>query len=235
MGTLDIPTMGTRIDLDTFLDQTFFGLDTLTMLGDVEDFIEFSESNIGWQKHRELRRAEQECDAAHFDDPHLEAQYRDQTLEGVEYRFEISLRQRVRYAALIALITTIEWVLLALKKRSTFEFPKKPEKTNEAVHALSVFNEKAAISLEQQIQLLEALIQIRNCIVHAAGLLASYKYELELRQRLGALSGVNVSNLNFLGDCINIESGFLEEVIKDVRGWLPNVEKVLLERGLLNQ
>jgi len=227
--------MNTKFDLDTFLDQTFFGIDTLTMLGDVEDFIEFSESNIGWQKNRELRRAEQECDAAHFDDPNSEAQYRDQTLEGVEYRFEISLRQRVRYAALIALITTIEWVLLALKKRAAFEFPKKPEKTNEAVHALSVFNEKAAISLEQQIQLFEALSQIRNCIVHAAGLLASYKHEGELRQRLGALSGVNVSNLNFLGDCINIESGFLEEVIKGVRVWLPNLEKTLLERRLLNQ
>jgi len=227
--------MSTKFDLDTFLDQTSFGLDTLTMLGDVEDFIEFSESNIGWQKHRELRRAEQECDSTHFDDPHLEVQYRNQMLEGVEYRFETSLRQRVRYAALIALITTIEWVLLALKKRAAFEFPKKPEKTNEAVHALSVFNKKADISLEPQIQLLEALSQIRNCIVHAAGLLASYKHEPELRQRLEALPGVKVSNLNFLGDSIELESGFLEGVIRDVRGWLPTVEKSLLEREFLSK
>jgi hypothetical protein len=227
--------MSTKFDLDAFLDQTFFGLDTLTMLGDVEDFIEFSESNIGWQKYRELRRAEQECDAAHFDDPHLGAQYRGQTLEGVEYRFEISLRQRVRYAALIALITTIEWVLLALKKRAVFEFPKKPEKTNEAVHALSVFNEKAAIGLEQEIQLLESLSQIRNCIVHAAGLLASYKHEKELRQRLGGLSGVRVSNVNFLGDSIEIEAGFLEGIIKGVRAWLPGVEKALSNRELVSQ
>lgn len=227
--------MTAKFDLNTFLDQTFFGIDTLTMLGDVEGFIEFSESNIGWQKHRELRRAEQECSNAHLDDPHLEAQYRDQMLEGVEYRFEISLRQRVRYAGLIALITTIEWALLTLKKRTTFKFPKKPDKTNEAVHALSVLNEKAAISLEQQVQLLESLSQIRNCIVHAAGLLASDKYELDLRQGLEKLSGVKVSNLNFLGDSIEIEAGFLEGVIKDVRVWLPNIEKTLLERGLLSQ
>lgn len=93
--------MRAKIDFNTILDQTFFGLDTLTMLGDVEDFIEFSESNIGWQKHRELRRAEQECNNAEFDDPHQEAQYRDQTLQGVEFRFEVSLTQRVRYAALL--------------------------------------------------------------------------------------------------------------------------------------
>jgi hypothetical protein len=227
--------MRAKIDFNTLLDQTFFGLDTLTMLGDVEDFIEFSESNIGWQKHRELRRAELECNNAEFDAPHLEAQYRDQTLEGVEYRFEISLKQRVRYAALIALITTIEWVLLALKRRAAFQFPTKPAKKNEAVHALSVFNEKAAINLEQKIDLLESLSQVRNCIVHAAGLLESYQHEPELRQRIGGLSGVQVSNLNFLGDSIEIEAGFLEGVIKDVRDWLPDVEKALSERGLLSK
>lgn len=125
--------MKTKIDFNTFLDQTFFGLDTLTMLGDVEDFIEFSERNIGWQKQRELRRAEQECNNTEFDDPHLEALHRDQTLQGVEFRFEVSLTQRVRYAGLTALITTIEWVLLALKQRATFTFPKTPNKMNEAI------------------------------------------------------------------------------------------------------
>lgn len=227
--------MSAKFDLNTFLDQTLYGLDILTMLGDVEDFIEFSESNIGWQKHRELRRAERECDDANFDDPHLEAQYRNQTLEGVEYRFEISLKQRVRYAALIALITTIEWALLTLKKRAAFAFPRKPEKTNEAVHALSVFNQKTAINLDQEVQLLESLSQIRNCIVHAAGLLASYKHESELHQRLIGLTGARVSNLNFLGESIEIEAGFLEGVIKNVRVWLPKVEKALIDHGLLNQ
>jgi hypothetical protein len=223
----------TKLGINTLLDQTFFGLDTLTMLGDVEDFIAFSESNIGWQKHRELRLVEQECNGVGFDDPQLEAQYRDQKLEGVQFRFEVSLTQRVRYAALIALITTIEWVLLALKKRTSFAFPKRSENKNEAIHALTVFNEKAALDLEQKILFLEALIQIRNCIVHAAGLLASYKYETELRQRLEKLTGVKVSNLNFLGDGIEIETGFLEDVIKDVRLWLPNVEKAVSERGFL--
>lgn len=227
--------MSTKFDIDAFFDQTFFGLDILTMLGDVEDFIEFSESNIGWQKHRELRRAEQQCDAVHLNDPHLEAQYRDQALEGVEYRFETSLRQRVRYAALIALITTVEWVLLALKKRATFKFPRKPEKTSEAVHALSVFNEIATIGLEKEVQLLESLSQIRNCIVHAAGLLTSYKHESELRQRLDELSGVRVSNISFLGDSIEIEAGFLEGIIKVVRVWLPGVEEALSSRALVSR
>lgn len=225
--------MTLKLDLNTLLNQTLFGLDTLAMLGDIEDFIEFSESNIGWQKHRELRRAEQECNNSEFDEPRLEAQYRDQMIEGVEYRFEVSLKQRVRYAALIALITTIEWVLLALKKRAAFEFPEMPKKKNEAVHALLVFNKKAAIELEQKIMLFETLIQVRNCIVHAAGLLTSYKYEQELRQKIAQLSGIQVSKLNFLGDSIEIGPSFLDSVIKDARIWLPNVEKAASARGLL--
>jgi hypothetical protein len=224
-----------QIDLTTLLNQTFFGLDTLSMLGDIEDFIEFSESNIGWQKHRELRRAEQECNDTGFEDPHLEAQYRDQMLEGVQFRFEVSLTQRVRYAALVSLITTIEWVLIALKKQAAFDFPKTPDKKNEAVHILSVFNAKASLGLEQKIASLETLVFIRNCIVHAAGLLASYKHAAELRQSLSALAGVKVSNQNFLGDGVEIEPGFLEGIIRDARLWLPDVEKAASEQGLLRK
>ncbi|MCG3185943.1 MAG: hypothetical protein IOMNBAOH_00485 [Rhodocyclaceae bacterium] len=136
-------------------------------------------------------------------------------------------------ASIVALITTVEWVLLALKQRTSFAFPQKPDKKNEATHVLSVFNEKAALALEQEILSLEALIYIRNCIVHAAGLLASYKHETELRQRLATMAGIKVSNINFLGEGIEIETGFLQCAIKDVRRWLPNIEKAILERGFI--
>lgn len=219
--------MNKKFDIDTILDQTFFGLDTLSMLGDVEDFIEFSQSNISWQKHREIRRAEQESDGIGFDNPYDEAQYRDQVLAGVEFRFEVSLTQRVRYAALIALVTTIEWVLLAMKKRASFDFSKKPKNKNEVVHILTVFNDEANLGLEDKIKFIENLIYARNCVVHAAGLLDSYEYGKELRIKIAEMPGLKISNINFLGDGIEIESSFLECVIKDVRLWLPALEKSL--------
>ena len=73
--------MTTPLDIEAFLDRTLFSLDTLVMLRDVEDFIDFSEDNIAWQKRRELRRAERDCDDEHFDDPHFAVQYRDQTIQ----------------------------------------------------------------------------------------------------------------------------------------------------------
>lgn len=227
--------MKSKFDLNAFLDQTFFGLDIQTMLGDVEDFVEFSERNIGWQKNRELRRAEHECDVEEFDAPSIEAQYRDQTLEDVEYRFEVSLKQRVRYAALTALITTVEWCLISLKNRASFDFPKKPKSRNEAVHILSTFNDKMALGLEAKIQFVENLAQARNCIIHAAGLLNSYQYESQLRESLDTLHGMKVSNINFLGESIEIEPGFLENTIEDFRLWLPQLEKTAIQHGHLRK
>jgi hypothetical protein len=222
-----------QINLSALLDHTFFGLDIFSMLNDVEDFIEFSECRIKKQQHREFLRAERECDCTTFSSAQEEGQYRIQILDGVKFHFETCLTQRVRYATLVALITTIDWVLLSLKKRTSFRFPKTPTGKNESIHILSIFNTKANLHLENEISSLENLIHIRNCIVHAAGLLSSYKHEIKLRQTLKALPGVKVSDLNFLGDSIEIEDGFLEEVIKNTRSWLIPVEKRIIEQGLL--
>ncbi len=156
-------------------------------------------------------------------------------LEGVKFRFEVSLTQRVRYAALVALITTVEWVLLALKERTSFKFPQRPGGSSEAIHVLSVFNDMASLGVEKEISFLETLIYIRNCIVHAAGLLDSYNRGAELRQAVESLEGVKVSDLRFFGDGIEIESGFLENAINSIRAWLPNVEKGVSEKGLLRK
>ncbi|MWV14361.1 hypothetical protein F3I62_19860 [Pseudomonas sp. R-28-1W-6] len=203
------------------------------MLGYIEDFIKFSEINIDRNKQKELRRAGREREReGMFDDPRDEAQYRSQELENVEYRFEVSLKQRVRYAALAALITTIEWRLLALKKRASFEFPKHPNGTNETVHILGVFNEKTALGLESKIQLTEGLVKVRNCIVHAPGLLASYRFESQPRPVLASMEGIKASNINFLGESIAIERGFLEGVIEYIKQWLPELEKAISQQGL---
>lgn len=203
------------------------------MLGDIDDFIGFSEANISWHKHREIQRTKDECNNIKFDNSHEEGQYRYQMLEGVEYRFEVSLKQRVRYAGLVALVTTIEWAILTLKKRSKFDFPQKPPNKNPAIHALTVFNERACLGLDEIIQFIETIIHTRNCVVHSAGLLASYKFPQELRQALASLHGVQISDVNFLGESIEIDSGFLQNVIADIRNWFPNVEKILAEKGLL--
>ncbi len=225
--------MKSKLDFNTILNQTSFGLDIRAMLVDIEHFIEFSERNLAEQKRQELRRTKQECDEEEFEDPSMEGQYRHQMLESVEYRFEVSLKQRVRYAGLTALITTIEWCLLALKKRAVCDLPKKPNGINEAVHILSVFNKRADLDLMDKVQLLARLVRVRNCIIHAAGLLEGFKYEEQLRKDISSLHGIVVSKDNFLGESIALESGFLEKVTKNAREWLPSIEKAMYTQGLL--
>ena len=227
--------MKKQFDWDTFLNQTFFGLDTQAMLGDVEHFLDFSERNIDWQKRREFRKTEQECNEEAFDDAQTEAQYRSQMLEGVVHRFDVILSQRVRYAALTSLITTIEWVLISLKTRVTFPIPIKSDGKNEAVHILEVFDEEASLGLTNEIDQIETLAQVRNCIVHAAGLLGSYKYANGLRQRLSTNPGIDIANINYLGDAIEIKRGYLQDVIEKINRWLPNIEKEFYEKSLLRK
>lgn len=227
--------MPKSIDLEAFLDKTFFAIDTFFLLSDIEDFIDFSESNIGWQKRREIHRTEIACADHNFDDPREVAQFRTQTMDGVLYRFEVSLTQRVRYAALVSLITTIEWVLLSLKGRSVLEYQKKPGGTSEAVYLLSQFGKASAVDLLDEIKVLETLVQVRNCIVHAAGLLGSYKHGQKLRERLTAYKGIRVSDINSLGDSIEIELNHLQCVVKDVKRWLPNLEDAMRKKGHLRE
>lgn len=227
--------MSPHIDIEAFKNQTFYGLDVLSMLGDIEDFIDFSESNIEWQKRRELRRTEQECSEIQFDDSRFAAQYHDHRIESVIYRFDVSLIQRVRYAALASLITTFEWLLISLKNTVTFSVPKKPDGKNEAVHLLEAFNEQGSLGLSSQIKTLETLTQVRNCVIHSAGLLSNYKHGPALREALSNHPGLKISNINFLGKGIEIEFGYLQDVIENAKQWLPSMLKTMHEKGLLQK
>ena len=227
--------MPTSLDLDALLNQPLFGWDTLSLLGDVEDFLDFSEANIDWQRRRELRRVEAESATFNSGDPHTDAQYRDHQLEGVDYRFNVSLSQRVRYSGLTSLITSLEWSLLVLQNLALFDIPKKPDKTNEAVHLVSVFAREAKHDLHAEVELLTLLVQVRNCVVHAAGRIGSYQYSDELRVRLAGFQGIKISTANFLGEGIEIEQGFLQGVLERAKIWLPALEKALYVQGSLRK
>jgi hypothetical protein len=214
----------TQLDLDSFLDQTIFGMDTSAMLHDVLDFLNFSERNVLEQRARELLRTKSDCDATEFDDVLTGLQYRDQMMDGVAYRFDVLLTQRVRYAALTSTITTIDWVLTALEKGLKERLPTKDGRPLPTLKLLDGLYERARTSVLNA-ENLELLIQVRNCLAHGAGLLNSYKYGEDLRTKLRHTPGIKVSNINFLGDAIEIEQGYLQTILEDALQWLPELER----------
>lgn len=224
--------MNGSIDAEALLNQEIFGWDTLSFLCDVEDFLDFSEANIEWQLERELRRVRAENETFELDDPLLEAQYKDQQLEGVKYRFNVSLAQRVRYSGLTFLITSIEWTLLLLRRLATRGVPDRPQKTNYAVHLLSFFAADANEDLQAEIDLLELLVQVRNCIVHSAGHIGTYEHSDDLRAKLVGFRGIKISTAHLLGEGIEIEQGFLQDVLAKAKVWLPSLQRAMYEHGL---
>src|SRR5712692_5877580 len=161
----------TQADLDRLLDQTYYSWNTSVMLSGVIDFLEFSESNLSWQRRREIRKAQQEGDAVDFapEDQHLAESYRQHLVEGAEYRFDVSLSQRVRYAGLVAFVTTLEWCAKALKHRMARAVTKTPKGENEHVHFFSFLNQLSSAGFGHHIEDLGHLVQVRNCVVHAGG------------------------------------------------------------------
>lgn len=228
--------MLTPEQIKALLNEPIYGWDSLALLGDVEDFLDFSEANIEWQAKRELRATSIECEGMDFEDPLDNARYVEQRIEGVQYRFKVSLTQRVRYSGLTAIITTIEWALIVVKGRASFHIPDKPKMPkgkSDAVYLLEVFADQCGEDMTLAIKELQTLIQARNCVVHSAGRIETYEFANELRASLQGHTGIRLSTSSFLGESIEIADGYLQSFIARAKIWLPALEKVMYENGLL--
>ncbi len=75
-------------DLQKFLDTPIEAFDFQFMIGDVKDFLEFSESNSDWQYRRELQAISNGKD---YDD--FPSGYRHHLEQNAEHRFKVSLPQ----------------------------------------------------------------------------------------------------------------------------------------------
>lgn len=126
-------------DIEKFINTPIYAFDFKFMIGDVKGFLEFSERNIDWQHRRELRMIAQRKD---FDDFPLE--YRDHLEQNANHRFRVSLPLRVRYGALLAFTTSIEWAVDHLN-RGLFNPVPKREGANPTVEILRELTTRAAV------------------------------------------------------------------------------------------
>lgn len=224
-----------QLDIEKLLNQTFFSIDTSSLLLGIIDFLEFSEHNLSWQRQRDIRRAEAEGDATELspEDEHLTGQYRAHLIQNQEYRFDVSLSQRIRYAGLVAFVTTIEWCSKALSNRLVREIPPLPSGENEHVHFFASLNAQSASGFDQQIDHLRRLVYVRNCIVHASGFLEGYKYENQIRHTVTLLDGFRVWGESLLGESICIERKAVDRYAVEANEWIPELDKKCTTLGVL--
>lgn len=185
------------------------GIDTSLMLNNLNDQIEFSEHNIQWQRRREFYRSDKDND--------VELRRAD-----LHRRYD-DLLQRVRYGSLISLITIVERVAITLRilaESMDRALPVRPRGKSMTVHLLEVFS-SVGLGSPGHIKTLETRIQVRNCIVHAAGLVDEYEFAERLRDSLNGFKGVRISYDEFWGqDVIEIEDNYLPALVRDTSAWM---------------
>src|SRR5690606_10523111 len=187
-------TQLTKEDIDRLLSQPMYTWDISTMLRGVVDCLELSEENLSWQRRREIKLAKEEGDNAIFEDEHahLANSYRSQLIESAEYRFDVTLSQSVRYGGLTAFITTIELCSETFEKSLISKYSKVPDGENKYVYLLLRLNAGSKSKYQNDIDNIRKLVYVRNCIVHAAGLLDRYQFKEPLKETIESLNGFSI-------------------------------------------
>lgn len=219
-----------EFDIKKFLETPIDAFDFQFMIADVKDFLEFSESKIDLHYRNELQ-----CIAHREDLDDFPPEYQYHLEQNADHRFKVRLPLRVRYGALLTFITSVEWAVALLNKCSKNPAPKKKkvDKTNLTVHILRQLSSSTCVDPRSVIDDYEALVQIRNCIAHSAGVVATYEHKVDMPKSVARIEGVSIENWHFLGDQICIERGALEGYIDQTASLVVELHSKMRSQGLL--
>jgi hypothetical protein len=193
------------------------------VLSDVLNFLQFSEKNIEQQKPLALAQLETEIEEKDIDEEHRYA-YRTQMIEATNFRFDVALPMRVRYAALTAFTSTVEWSVGVVDP--AFELSPKPSGKSETVHRLTILSERCELNNASNIECLEFLIWVRNSIMHNAGVLKGYQHAADIRRVMSRFEpSFIISNWHHIGDTVEIKRGALEPII---RTWTDAIRELFI-------
>ena len=140
---------------------------------------------------------------------------------------------RIRYGALLALTTAVEWSVKRLCQ-NLIEPVEDPGKEKSAVNRLKILTNRAGLERGELISNFEALTYVRNCIAHNAGLEEGDKFETDLPKTISRLGkGFSLAGWHFLGSHVAIDKGALEKYIEEMQPLMVDLSKKAYEQGLL--
>ena len=216
----------TDFDVNRLLDMTIDAMDFRFMIGDVKDFLEFSEQNIDWQHRRELQSI------ALMPNAKDNAEYQHSLEQNADHRFQVSLPLRVRYSALLSFVTSVEWSVGYLNLSTREPFRPKRDKTNPTVQTLTELCSRAQVASAEEVADYEAMVRLRNCVVHAGGIVASYEFKEDLPAAAARIPGVTLESWHFFGPQVCIARNALDKPIERTARLVLELHTQLRERGL---
>ena len=229
-----------EIDLERLLKEPIYAFDFQVMIGDVKDFLDFSEINIERQYRRKLQSIRRD-ELEGFQPDEYREEYREHLETNTKHRFEVTLPLRVRYGALLALTTSVEWSVQYFVERLRQDIREwlrqsiieKPRGRNCTVHVLFELNELTKIGKAEIVWDYEALVHIKNCIAHSAGIEKYYKHREQLPEDVERLAGFDLDNWHFFGQHICIEKGALNPHIEAMGELVVTLNKAAHKKDLL--
>lgn len=212
-------------EIDRLLDITIDAMDFRFMIGDVRDFLAFSEENIAWQHKRELQAI---ALRATNDEDSWE---RDQLEQGADHRFQVSLPLRVRYSALLSFVTSVEWSMAYLNRSIRDPVVNRKDGVNFTVRILRELSSRVSVDAQAVVDDFEALVKLRNCVVHAGGIVDSYEHKEDLPAAIAQIPGTTLESWHFFGPQVCFARGALEAPIARTAELVLSLHKTLRERG----
>lgn len=204
---------------DEILNKPMYLFDFESQFTDLLDFIEFSEGNLEWQRRSHVQSLGRQAKKHNYDSNDYYAE-----LQGIEYRFDINLPRKIRSSSIIAFATSIEWVAAFIDSHKTYAIKKEGKASNKSIHIIrkSILKLKKVLdkTINNNIDILEDIIKIRNCIAHNDGIVNGYRFQSDIEAIINRVKGFSISNEFFIDGSINIQKGAIEPIIKETQEWL---------------
>jgi len=227
----DFEAIMSDIDLESLMP--VYAYEFQVMIGDIQDYLELSESTIEWQYRTERQRIRRQAERGDFRGfPSEYSQSYGKHLENnADHRFKVSLPLRIRYGALIALVTMVEWSVNYLARAVGQELKGTKEKSK-TVWGLEYLAKRCGLECDEFIKDFQVLSYVRNCIAHNAGLEEGSRYRTQLREAIARLEGVSFAKWHFLGSHVAIEKGALDKYIENMKTLVVDLHKKAYEQEL---
>lgn len=193
------------------LDAPMDTVEPAVMIEDLKQFLDLAESNFESLYEKELHKIERTREAEGFEYP----EEAEQLEWSANRRFKVYLPLLARYGALVSLVTSVEWSVKRLNSllRPEFQEDGSPAKGNDTVNALRRLDSLTGIGKSDAVSEFEALVHVRNCIAHNAGIVTAYKYEAELPKSVALLAGFSIRDSEMFGDQLWIDRQALDHHI----------------------
>jgi hypothetical protein len=209
-------------DAKAILEKAFFrdpGLNFLLMLDDIRDFLTFSERNIESQfivEQEAIQKRDIE-DEFQIKDENLAQLYTESLLKGTQRRFTIALPTQIRYAALSAMTSAVDWTAHFYQQSWKSKLPK--ELRNPVITAISLlkyFDTVLSLNRADVLADYRHIVVVRNAVVHGGGIVYNFNKKEDLKKAVKHLKGFSIVNREPVGDCIQIDRHALDPYIDDM-------------------